>query len=225
MKKMLFRYLTLPSSEHARIYVIPNPVDTKKFRPIKPCYERRRNVGIVVRSLNYKYGVDIAVKAMYGLRGIELIIVGDGPLREYLKGIAEKAKLNVKFIHGGIHHEDLPVYYNEVGFFVAPSRTEAQGVAMCEALACGTPAIATKVGGIPEFVIHGYNGILVRPEPEELQKAIIALSKMSIENYCKMSQNAVQHARTTFSDEIVIPKELKLLSKAIELYNRYGRTY
>jgi glycosyltransferase involved in cell wall biosynthesis len=154
-----------------------------------------------------------------------LIIVGDGPLREYLKGIAEKAKLNVKFIHGGIHHEDLPVYYNEVGFFVAPSRTEAQGVAMCEALACGTPAIATKVGGIPEFVIHGYNGILVRPEPKELQKAIIALSKMSIENYCKMSQNAVQHARTTFSDEIVIPKELELLSKAIELYDKYGRTY
>ena len=219
MKRMLARYLALPSSEDARISIIPNPVDTDNFKPIKSCHERDRHIGVSVRALNYKYGVDIAVKAMCGLRGIKLILLGNGPLREYLINIAEKCKAEVEFIYQGISHEELPKYYNDVGFFLAPSRTEAQGVAMCEALACGTPTIATKVGGIPEFVIHGYNGILVKPDPVELRRAILNVVKMPTEDYCKMSQNAVNYAKIKYSSEIIIPKELKLLSKSIELYN------
>jgi glycosyltransferase involved in cell wall biosynthesis len=218
MKKMIIRYLSLPSSQHTRIHVIPNPVDTNKFNPIKSCYERKRNMGISIRALDYKYGVDIAVKALCGLKDIELIVVGNGPLQNYLKSIAEKYKANIRFIYEGIPHEELPKYYNEAGFFVAPSRTEAQGVAMCEALACGTPAIATSVGGIPEFVIHGYNGILIgKPNPEELRKAIITLVKMPTENYCTLSQNAVKLAQRIYSSEVVIPRELCLFSKAIEI--------
>jgi len=53
---------------------------------------------------------------------------------------------------------------------VALSRTEAQSVAMCEALACGTLTIATNVGGIPEFVIHGYNGFIVKSNPDDLRR-------------------------------------------------------
>lgn len=220
MKKMLMHYLGLPHSHSERIYVIPNPVDINKFRPLKPCYERKRSLGISVRALYYKYGIDIAIKAIGGLKNCKLIVVGNGPLREYLKNLAEKCRANVEFIYEGIPHEKLPKYYNEVGFFVAPSRTEAQGVAMCEALACGTPAVATRVGGIPEFVINGYNGILAdKSDPTQLRKAIITLVKMSIEDYCILSQNAVSFARRTYSNEVIIPKELNLFSKSIEIYN------
>jgi len=220
MKKKLLQYLALPSSYHARIHIIPNPVDTDKFKPIKSCYERQRNVGISVRALGYKYGVDIAVKAMCGLKDVELIIVGNGPLREFLKNIAEKCKANVRFIYHGVYHEELPRYYNEVGFFVAPSRAETQGVAMCEALASGTPTIATNVGGIPEFVIHGYNGFIVKPHPDALRRAILAMVKLPVEDYCAMSQNAVSYAKATYSHEVIIPKDLELFSRAIELYNK-----
>jgi glycosyltransferase involved in cell wall biosynthesis len=220
MKRMVLRYLAIPESAHDRIHVIPNPVDTNRFRPIKSCYERQRNIGISVRALDYKYGVDIAVKSMCGLKGIKLVLVGNGPLRGYLTNIAEKCKAEVEFIHQGIAHEELPRYYNDVGFFLAPSRTEAQGVAMCEALACGTPAIATSVDGIPEFVIHGYNGILAKPDPEALQKAIDTLIKMPVEDYCIMAQNAASYARKKYSHEVVIPRELALLLEAIELYNK-----
>jgi glycosyltransferase involved in cell wall biosynthesis len=152
---------------------------------------------------------------------IELVVVRNGPLRNYLRNIIEKYRASVGFIYEGIPHEELPKYYNEVGFFIAPSRTEAQGVAMCEALACGTPVIATNVGRIPEFVIHGYNGILVdKPSPEKLRKAIITLVEMPIEDYCIMSQNATNFAQRTYSSEIIVPKELYLLSRSIEAYFR-----
>jgi glycosyltransferase involved in cell wall biosynthesis len=91
---------------------------------------------------------------------------------------------------------------------------------MCEALACGTPAIATSVDGIPEFVIHGYNGILAKPDPEALQKAIDTLIKMPVKKYCIMAQNAASYARNKYSHEVVIPRELALLLKAIELHNK-----
>jgi len=220
MKRMLVRYLALPSSEDVRIHIIPNPVDTDKFKPIKPCHERDRTIGISVRALDYKYGVDIAVKAMCKLRGIKLILGGNGPLREYLTNIAKKCKAEIELIYQGIPHEELPKYYNDVGFFLAPSRTEAQGVAMCEALASGTPAVATRVGGIPEFIIDGYNGILAdKPDPVQLRKAILTMISMSIEDYCALSQNAVEYARKTYSHKVVIPKELGVLSKTIEIYD------
>jgi glycosyltransferase involved in cell wall biosynthesis len=219
MKRMVIKYLVLPSTYYRNIHVIPNPVDTSLFKPLKSCDERYRNLGISVRSLYYKYGVDILIKALYNLKDIKIIIVGKGPLRKYLEEMAKKIKANVEFIER-IHHSELPKYYNEVGFFVSPSRTEAQGVAMCEALACGTPVVATSVGGIPEFVIHGYNGLLVNKlDPNELRKAIIILTKMSDDHYCMLSHNAVKFARIKYSSEVIIAKELNLFFKTIDLYN------
>ena len=223
MKRMVIKYLALPSSESSRIYVIPNPVNTEIFKSERSCYDRNREIGIVVRNLNYKYGVDILLKALIGLNYVKLIIVGRGPLRNYLENIIKKYKINAEIIEY-IPHEELPRYYNDVGFFVAPSRTEGQGVAMCEALTCGTPVVATNVGGIPEFVIHGYNGIVVNKlTPDALRKSIIMMIKMPLKYYCAMSQNAVSLARKMYSDKIIIPKELSVLIKAIEAYNyKYG---
>ena len=117
--------------------------------------------------------------------------MGNGPLREYLINVAENVKLKSGSYIKTFHMKSCPKYYNDVGFLLAPSRTEAQGVAMCKALACGTPTIATKVDGIPGFVIHGYNDILVKPGPVELRRVILNVVKMSTKDYCKMTQNTV----------------------------------
>lgn len=219
MKNMFQKYLLFPRTLRKNMHVIPNPIDTDMFRPIIDCSDKDRSFAISVRALHYKYGVDIAVKAFAKLKYVKLIIVGNGPLRDYLKKLARQLQSNIEFIHEGIPHNSLPEYYNKVGMFVAPSRTEAQGVAMCEALATGTPVIATRVGGIPEFVISGYNGILVpKNDPVALRQAIIKMLKYSPEKYCYLSRNAREYALKKLSHRVIIPRELKVMSRSIEIF-------
>ncbi|MGB9831455.1 MAG: glycosyltransferase family 4 protein, partial [Fervidicoccus fontis] len=168
MKSVTERYLHL---SHPNSFIVPNPVDTDLFRVIIPIKDRPRNA-IAVRSMGYKYGLDIAIIA-FSKFPYKLTIIGKGPLEHYLRSLAKKYNSNVEFNTEGVEHEKLPFIYNQYSLFVAPSRTEAQGVAMCEAMASGLPVVATRVGGIPEFVLNGYNGFLVEPEnPLELRKAI-----------------------------------------------------
>jgi len=77
---------------------------------------------------------------------------------------------------GWIPHEDLVNLYSQTDIFVMPSLTEAFGVTFLEAMACGVPVIGTRVGGIPEIIQHGYNGLLVEPNnSDDLADAIIQL--------------------------------------------------
>jgi len=116
-----------------------------------------------------------------------------------------------------IEHEKLPMVYNQFGYFVAPSRTEAQGVAMCEAMACGLPVIATRTGGIPEFVEDGFNGLLVEPEnPLKLRKAIKTLV-LNRELYKHLSKNAVSSVKNNLSHLAIYRKEYEVLKLAQEV--------
>jgi len=159
--------------------------------------------------------MDVAIKA-FSRSKIGLAIVGKGSLAAYLKNLAIKIDANVKFITEGVEHNKLPAIYNDSMFFVAPSRTEAQGVAMCEAMACGLPVVATNVGGIPEFVTNEYNGLLVPPDnPHSLSQAIQKLiSNKTL--YNTLSENAIKFAASSLSHKMIIDKELNLLRLAAE---------
>ena len=75
---------------------------------------------------------------------------------------------------GWMPNEELQELYRRASAFVMPSLVEAFGVVFLEAMACGTPVIGTQVGGIPELIRHGENGLLVSPDnPVELAMAIL----------------------------------------------------
>jgi glycosyltransferase involved in cell wall biosynthesis len=77
---------------------------------------------------------------------------------------------------GWMPNDELRRLHHQASIFVMPSLVEAFGVALLEAMASGTPVVATRVGGIPELVQHGENGWLVEPDdPEELAEAILAV--------------------------------------------------
>jgi glycosyltransferase involved in cell wall biosynthesis len=82
-----------------------------------------------------------------------------------------------KIIFTGIIPQNLvPYYYAMSDIVVVPSLQEAFGLVVTEAMACGKPVIGTRVGGIPDQIIDGYNGFLVRPRsPEEIAEKIIYL--------------------------------------------------
>jgi glycosyltransferase involved in cell wall biosynthesis len=83
-------------------------------------------------------------------RGLELVIAGDGPLRDRVPGAL-----------GFVPHDELQRLYGRAAVVACPSRREGFGVACLEAMAHGRPVVATDVGGLRDLVVHGETGLVV----------------------------------------------------------------
>ncbi len=105
---------------------------------------------------------------------VELWLVGDGPYRDELEALVRQLNLTdaVRFL-GLQGRSAVCRLLAECSLFVLPSRVEPFGIAIIEALASGKPVVSTKVGGIPEIIENGSNGLLVEPDdPQALCEAM-----------------------------------------------------
>jgi glycosyltransferase involved in cell wall biosynthesis len=135
---------------------------------------------LFVGRLERVKGVDILLRAAEYIRrvhskNIKIGIVGTGVLLSDLKKLSSNLGINntVEFL--GLHHDILRLI-DESTIFVLPSRWEGASISILEAMSRNVPVIATSVGGIPEVISNGQDGILVNPEnPEMLAEAIIYL--------------------------------------------------
>jgi glycosyltransferase involved in cell wall biosynthesis len=197
----------------ASVEIIPNPVDVKLFSPrLDP---DRRFQGVTTRSLNTRvYGLDVAVRAFSRFGAAHLTMIGTGSLEQPLRRLIEKTQSSTTLEVRNVPHRQMPDLLSRYGFFVAPSRSESQGLAMCEAMACGLPVIATRVGGIPEFVTHMQEGLLVPPDdPETLRGAVVDLLRDEA-RYLRFSQNARARMEKQCAPDVVTERELLVLSQA-----------
>jgi len=95
-----------------------------------------------------------------------LIIAGKGELREELERKAREIHLENKILFPGFIAEDLkPLYFGAADIFCLPSSmsTESFGIVNLEAMSFGLPIVASDIGGIPDIVRSGRNGLLARP--------------------------------------------------------------
>ncbi|MFC2075943.1 glycosyltransferase [candidate division KSB1 bacterium] len=164
--------------------VVPMGVDFSVFKPNPPKPElvdkhrlRGKKTILYVGKLIPVKGVDHLLGAVRSLpadrRDLKLLIVGDGSLRGELQASANRPELRdrVEFI-GRVGHELLVDYYNLADLVVVPSimtddgYTEGLPVVALEALACGKPIIASRVGGLPDIITDNLNGLLVPPGNE-----------------------------------------------------------
>jgi glycosyltransferase involved in cell wall biosynthesis len=139
-----------------RVNVIPPGVDLERFSPGDRSGARAQLglpedawIALALRRLVPRMGVDVLVSAWDRLAPDDglLLIGGDGSAREVLE---RHASDTVRFL-GRVDDELLPTYYRAADVCVIPSRSlEGFGLVALEALACGTPVIATDVGGLPE---------------------------------------------------------------------------
>lgn len=109
----------------------------------------------------------------------KLVLVGDGGEREHLENLTDDLKIRecVEFI-GRVPHENVQNYMNQSDVFVLPSLSEGFPVTILEAMACGLPVVATRVGGIPDIVEDGINGYLVDAMDQEMiAEALLKLLK------------------------------------------------
>jgi N-acetyl-alpha-D-glucosaminyl L-malate synthase BshA len=150
------------------IKMIPNFVDTEKFRPDQEGCDRAEFAApdekIVVHMSNYrpvKNPCDVIriFKIINDKIPSKLILVGDGPEAPHVLMLAEELGLknHVRFLGGQDLVESLLC---KADLFLLPSASEAFGLAALEALSCGVPVVGSIVGGLPELVIDGEVGYL-----------------------------------------------------------------
>lgn len=158
-------------------------VDTERYLKI---FETRglavsdpsRPVILFVGSNMRRKGVPDLIKAAPGVvqkyPDAKFVIVGNDKSVTSFKVLCKDLKVDQNFEFAGWHSQaDLLDYYQRASVFVMPSLTEALGVTFLEAMAAGVPVIGTNVGGIPEIITDGVNGMLVPVgSPSSIAKAI-----------------------------------------------------
>lgn len=157
---------------------------------------------ISVSRLVHKNGLDLLIEALAilnknGQEEYKLILVGDGLLKESLKLKVKNLKLDGKVIFTGlIENQDLPRYLKVSDVFVRPSRSEGLGISFLEAMAADVPVIATKVGGIPDFLEDRKTGLFCSDEPEDIAFKI----RIILEND-KLRQGLISNARALVAEK------------------------
>jgi glycosyltransferase involved in cell wall biosynthesis len=160
-----------------KMEVCPLGIDPEVFRP-------RRTAGgdtftiLCTGGLVLAKGQTILLAAVAALRQrgrkVRLSLVGEGPDRKALESAAARFNLgNGVTLHGSVNQDRLREFLERADAFVLPSFAEGVPVSLMEAMAMEIPCISTFVGGIPELIESGENGILVpASDPEALAVAI-----------------------------------------------------
>ena len=161
-----------------KIQTLRNGVDLNKFRPLFDRESLRQQLQcsgptlLSVGNLVELKGHHLVIEALTELPGINLIVIGDGPMRKSLIRLTQELKLvdRVRF-EGTICHDELIRYYNAADALILASSREGMANVLLESIACGTPVVATPCGGNPEVVSDRRAGILTKDRSVE---AIIA---------------------------------------------------
>lgn len=192
----------------AKCTVVPLGIDLSRFAQadLAQVEAIHRQYGrpllLFVGRLRYYKGLDYLIRAMPQIPA-RLLVVGTGPMEARWKALTTEMGLTQKVIFlGNVGDADLPAYYHATDIFVLPSsqRSEAYGVSMLEAMACGVPAVSTELGTGTSFVNQdGQTGLVVPPcDPAALAAALNRL--LTDDNLRRrMGEAAHQRAWSMFS--------------------------
>lgn len=181
----LMDHLADLGADRAKLRVMRNGVDLERFQPVDRFLARQRlglpldrrfllSVGLLIE----RKGHHIAIEALKALPGdVSLIIAGDGPERARLEQLAERQGVSGR-VHfaGQVPNEELRWWYSAANALVLCSSREGWANVLLEAMACGTPAVATNIWGTPEVMTQAVAGRLMAARtPEALVNACLDL--------------------------------------------------
>lgn len=212
-----------PAIPKSRAVAVPNAVDTALFTPkFQPVMVPRvgfagqwapeKGIGILLEA--WKVVHRNLPKAELWLAGGTTLWKRRGEVPGASRAMAQVQSAldkNVRLI-GSLPHREMPSFWNSLTIAAVPSFQETFGLAALEALSCGIPVVASRVGGLPEIVSDGNCGILVNPgRSDELAQAILTLlTNESLR--CRFARSARERA-AAFSNERR-SKEFLLLVKS-----------
>ncbi len=181
--------MTLLGSPPDNIRVIPNGVDLERFFPVDRQEARRRlsleldNPTIVcVASLNPVKRHDMLIQALSEVTKriptLRAYIVGEGPLHASLQALIDEHGMHHNvFLVGGKPNGELYLWFSAADVSCLASSREGWPNVVVESIACGTPVVATRVGGIPEILVSPELGTLVDEDARSLADGIHAALK------------------------------------------------
>lgn len=178
-------------AERAKLRVLRNGVDLARFAPLPPASARAElgwpaaptllSVGNLVENKGHHLAIELlALPAGEGGEGgvgsdTRLVIVGDGPERAALAALAQRLGVAARVVFAGpVAQARLPAYYSAADVLILASSREGWPNVLLEAMACGTPVLATAVGGVPEAVAAPVAGRLVPVSPAPSAAAFAA---------------------------------------------------
>ena len=182
-------------------------IDFTKFQKTKEIGDRKNLIGYIGR-LSPEKGIGNFVKAITLLSkdmdDLNFLIIGDGKLMGELRLYAKEndLELNTTFL-GRVDQDELPKYLNEMKMLVIPSYTEGLPNIMLESMACGTPVLATSVGGIPDIITDSQNGfILTDNSPQTIADEIKKVLKYPKKD--EISRESEKTVKKYFNYETVV---------------------
>lgn len=194
--------------------IIPNFIDFEGFKTNRVA--NTKNILLVRSFESKKYANDVSMKIINELNKLRqdftVTIYGKGRLFDScirkLNVVGERIKISERMLP----REELKACLTDkkYSFFMCPTRQDAQGVTMCEAMASGLIVVTNNSTAIPEFVSSDYAII----SSDEIKSAQMISDLMdSKSNFLKKSSAALEYIKNNLSSEILITKELNLINK------------
>jgi len=213
-----------------KIHHIPYGLDTETYQPLDPEMSRvalgipprKRVLLYMVRRMNpshktsYIKGADVLAEAISNLptalrRQTVLLLVGEGAT-DYARNI------DIETVPLGFVSSDRLkcLAYSAADLFVFPTRADNLPLVLMESMACGTPAVSFKVGGVPDLVRPGVTGLLAEPQnPKELAERIVEL--LDDESLrARLGQQCRTIVEQEYSLDLYIQRHLALYRQAID---------
>lgn len=159
------------------VVYIPNCIDEKRLVITQDRDVKREELGLkasefvigTVGRLTPVKGTEYLIRAVPEIikhyEGVRILIVGDGPLRADLEVLTQSLGLEKTVIFLGWRDDTVDIL-NALDLFVLPSLHEGMPTVLLEAMFLGVPVVASATGGIPEVIVHGWNGLLMTPGSE-----------------------------------------------------------
>jgi Glycosyltransferase len=194
-------------------------IDDRRFKKNRRLAGRANIVGFIGRIerdkgiIDFVHAIPLAAKEVSDLK---FSIVGSGPLSDWVNEQCDhlSAELDIDISLTNWVETGLADYYNELKLLVLPTYRDAFPTSILEAMSCGTPVLATPLGGIPDVITDGHTGFLLEStKPESIAQRIkMILSYRELE---KVADNAEGLIRQKFTKTAATERYEKMLKEVL----------
>ena len=186
------------------VVIVGDGASTEEFSEVEPHVLRNQHPYIFAMGrLVHKKGFDLLIESFAEVvkkyPNLQLVIGGNGEEMLILREMIRLFELEKNAsLPGYLDRTQVGAYLKGCRLFVLPSRSEPVGIVTIEAMSVGKPVLVTRVGGVPDIVVHGQSGWLVEPTSEALTEGMYHLLQ-NPELMNELGRQGLQRMRSLFS--------------------------